>query len=126
VACEEDIVSSQAGLVHHYKDEIGYRLHKRDAESNWRPKNRVEADEHLPLLRRWVQDVREDIATLSHERYKEAVAIGDFDHFSKSMRPYVFKYKVLYVFLIIQNKGAFWVAGKAFQKTKRKLVGLFK
>ncbi len=126
VACEGDIVSSQAGLVHHYKDEIGYRLNKRDVENKWRPRNRVEADGDLPLLRKWVQDVREDIATLSHKRYREAVAIGDFDHFKKSMRPYVFKYKVLYVFLGVQNKGVFWVARKAFQKVKHKLVGLYK
>jgi coenzyme F420 hydrogenase subunit beta len=121
MSCEDDIVSSQSGLVHHCKDEIGYRLHKRDVETKWRPKKRVEADRDLPLLRKLVQDTREDISTLSHKRYNEAVIIGDFDHFAKSMRLHVLKYKILYVLLSVKNKGILSIVSKAFQRIKCKL-----
>lgn len=97
------VIRSQSGLIHHTRDEIGYRLAKRDKRAEWRPTKRIAATFALPLLRRAVQDTRQDIAELSHIHYEEAVARGDWTYFEKTMRPYVRRYERLYMLLALRN-----------------------
>jgi hypothetical protein len=100
----EAVIRSQSGLIHHTRDEIGYRLAKRDKRAEWRPRKRVPAGDRLPLLRRLVQDTREEIAERSHVYYEEAVSRGDWNYFESMMEPYVRRYKRLYLLLALQNR----------------------
>ena len=54
IISENDILRSQSGLIHHIKDELPYRLFKKDRKGEWRPKKRVVASKNIPLLKRWV------------------------------------------------------------------------
>lgn len=112
----ELIVGSQAGLVRHAKDEISYRLSKRLKNKQWHPTKRVDPNSDLSFFRKRIQDTRQQISELSHIRYQEAVARGDFDYFVKKMRFYVIKYRALYILSELFEKGPLWAFKKAFSR----------
>ncbi len=100
---EQQILRSQSGLIHHIKDELPYRLYKKDQKQEWRPKKRVAASNNIPMLKKWVQDVRELIVEKSAANYQIALKKNDWAYFQKSMQPYVFVYKVIYKLIRMQQ-----------------------
>lgn len=118
---EKDILKSQPGLIHHTRDDLPYRLYKKDKKGEWRPKKRLAASKDIPLLRRIVQDIRQDIAIKSKLNYKKAVELEDWDYFQKSMKGYLRKYRLVYVVVQIQRRGLGWFVSKAFGMIRRKL-----
>jgi coenzyme F420 hydrogenase subunit beta len=119
---EKTLIKSQSGLVHHNRDEISYRLYKKDSQKLWRPTKRLEASNNLPFLRKRVQDVREKIATESHIHYKRAVELDDWNYFVQKMRPYTLQYSLLYKVILLKNKGPIWIMKKLFVKLRRKFA----
>lgn len=113
----ETVVRSQSGLIHHTRDEIGYRLARQDKRGEWRPTKRIVASIDLPFLRRAIQDTREIIANLSHIHYEEAVARDDWMYFENKMRPYVARYKRLYTLLALRNNEI------TFSRLSRQIIG---
>jgi coenzyme F420-reducing hydrogenase beta subunit len=103
------IFRSQAAHYRHTHDELAYRLYKKDKSNEWRPTKRIKASNDIPILRRKVQDLREEISTQSHIVYKKAVELDDLDYFKKEMMNLSKKYDQLYQMLeiikAIQNKG---------------------
>ena len=120
----ERIIKSQSGLVHHTQDEIPYRLSKQDTSAVWRPAKRFEASSNLPLLRRLVQDVREDISTKSHSIYKEAVETKDWNYFYENMKPLTRQYGITYRVIGLQKaakKGPVLLGKKIIRKISKKI-----
>lgn len=115
-----DVVKrSQRGLIHHTQDELPYRLYKKDKAGVWRPKKRFDASNHLPLLRKRVQDIREDISTKSHIAFKDAVDRSDWGYFVRHMEPYTVRYRLLYSLINIKGKSPIWIAKKVYKKVFR-------
>jgi coenzyme F420-reducing hydrogenase beta subunit len=109
VVDKETIFRSQAAHYRHTYDELAYRLYKKDKANEWRPKKRIEASKDIPLLRRKVQDLREEISTKSHTVYKKAVELDDIDYFKREMGKLSKKYNQLYRLMSIQKKGLFGI-----------------
>lgn len=123
VVDKETIFRSQAAHYRHTHDELAYRLYKKDKNREWRPKKRVEATNNIPLLRRKVQDLREEISTQSHVIYKRAVELDDLDYFKKEMDKLSKKYKRVYRLIYLQSKGLFGATkalGRKFQNQLRR------
>ena len=104
------IFRSQASHYRHTHDELAYRLYKKDKFGEWRPQKRVDPSKNIGLLRRKVQDLREEISIKSHVVYKEAVDSDNLDHFVREMNILSKKYKGLYKVLVIQSKGVKGIA----------------
>lgn len=117
---EETIFKSQAAHYRHTHDELAYRLIKKDKMNEWRPKKRVDASNNVPLLRRKVQDLREEISTQSHVVYKKAVELDDLDYFETEMNKLSDKYIRLYKLMIINNLGIKGLINKVFRKIVRR------
>ena len=113
---EEDVIRSQSGLVHHTRDEIGYRLYKMDRQKKWHPTKRFPASKKLPFIRKQVQNVRWRIATKSHLAYREAVKRNDWDYFVNKMKWEIKIYKLLYKIIKFQKLGPKWVFRRIFAK----------
>ena len=78
---KETIFKSQEAHYRHTHDELVYRLYKEEKTSEWVPSKRVKPSKDIPLLRRKVQDIREEISDQSHLLYKKAVELDDIDYF---------------------------------------------
>lgn len=107
-----DCMKSQPGLIHHAIDDLPYRLYKRDKKHEWRPKKRLKASKNIPIMRRKMQDIREDIARQSHIAYKRAVELNDWTYFEKSMNPLLRKYKLMYALMGLKRYGPVWLIRK--------------
>lgn len=109
VVDKETIFRSQAAHYRHTHDELAYRLYKKDKRNEWRPKKRIEASNDIPLLRKKVQDLREEISIQSHIVYKKAVELDDLEYFKTEMEKLSKKYNELYktigTLTAIQSKG---------------------
>jgi coenzyme F420 hydrogenase subunit beta len=92
----EQVYASQAAHFRHTRDELSYRLAKKDQEKKWRPTLRVKASLNTPVLRQKVQDFRIHFAQQSHSVYKEAVERQDFSYFEKRMKKLSRQYKQIY------------------------------
>ena len=114
---EREVLKSQLGLIHHTRDDLPYRLHKQDRSHKWRPKKRIQAANKASFLRKIVQNLREDMRDKSHIYYAEAVILDDWSYFEKKMKPVVLRYKVVYVFIQLKNRGPSW-----FIKTLKKRI----
>lgn len=121
VVDKETIFRSQASHYKHTHDELSYRLYKKDKSNEWRPKKRIEASNDILLLRRKVQDLREEISTKSHIIYKKAVELDDLDYFKTEMEKLSKKYNQLYRLMTIQKKGILGIVRTIFEKIKRKI-----
>jgi len=95
-ASVEKIEESQRGLIHHTRDELGFRLFNEQVENGWAPKKRVAPDFGLDDHRKKVQIARMNIAKNSHKFYQEAVERDDFSYFKDKMLPCVNEYRRLY------------------------------
>ncbi len=120
VVDKETIFRSQAAHYRHTHDELAYRLYKKDKRNEWRPKKRTEASKKIPLLRRKVQDLREEISIQSHIVYKKAVELDDLDYFKREMGKLSKKYDRLYKLMSVQKKGISGVAKAIIRKILKK------
>lgn len=121
VVDKETIFRSQAAHYRHTHDELAYRLYKKDNANQWRPKKRIEASNDIPLLRRKVQDLREEISTKSHIVYKQAVELDDLDYFKTEMGKLSKKYNQLYRLLAVRKMGISGVTKAIIRKVLRKI-----
>ena len=121
VVDKETIFRSQAAHYRHTHDELAYRLYKKDKLNQWRPKKRIEASNDIPLLRRKVQDLREEISTQSHIVYKRAVELDDLDYFKTEMGKLSKKYNQLYRLLAVKKMGISGVTKAIIRKVLRKI-----
>ncbi|NQP53906.1 coenzyme F420 hydrogenase [Streptococcus suis] len=121
VVDKETIFRSQAAHYRHTHDELAYRLYKKDKLNQWRPKKRIEASNDIPLLRRKVQDLREEISTKSHIVYKKAVELDDLDYFKTEMGKLSKKYNQLYILMAVQKKGISGVTKAIIRKVLKKI-----
>ncbi|HFI0914796.1 TPA: Coenzyme F420 hydrogenase/dehydrogenase, beta subunit C-terminal domain [Streptococcus suis] len=121
VVDKETIFRSQAAHYRHTHDELAYRLYKKDKLNQWRPKKRIEASNDIPLLRRKVQDLREEISTKSHIVYKKAVELDDLDYFKTEMGKLSKKYNQLYRLMAVQKKGISGVTKAIIRKVLKKI-----
>ena len=86
---------------------------------------RVEASPDLPLLRRRIQDVREQIAEQSHIHYRTAVELGDWSYFVAKMKPLVDRHNALYSLTDakrILRKGPVHFIRRAVREIRRRIV----
>ena len=102
---EETLMRSQAAHFRHTRDELAYRLYKKDKKKQWRPQKRVQASNKIPLMRRKVQDLREEIFTQSHILYKKAIEMDDLSYFMEKMGKLSKRYQNLYRLMSIKNIG---------------------
>ena len=65
----------------------------------------MEASKNIHILRRKVQDLREEISTQSHIIYKRSVELDDLNYFKVEIEKLSNKYSKLYRLIAIQNKG---------------------
>lgn len=90
------ILKSQAAHFRHNRDELKYRLQKKDRSQQWRPKKRVDANHTVIPIRQKIQDIRTKISSSSHILYKEAVEIRDKAYFEKKMNKLLASYDRVY------------------------------
>lgn len=91
----ETIKQSQRGLIHHGRDELGYRISKQKSKGYWTPKKRF-APKKVSLIRKHIQDLRYCMARESHEVYQEALKRNDWFFFKSTMLQTIRKYNELY------------------------------
>lgn len=113
---KETIFKSQSAHYRHTHEELAYRLYKKDKSNKWRPTKRIQASNHIPFLRRKVQDLREEISTQSHIVYKKAVELDDLDYFKTEMGKLSKKYNQLYRLMSIQKKSIFGIVKTVYKK----------
>ncbi len=92
VVDKEVIINSQVAHYRHTRDELPYRLYKKDRIKECRPRKRIQAANNLPYFRKIIQDLREEISTKSHILYKKAVELDDFEYFRKEVQKLSKKY----------------------------------
>jgi len=105
VVDKDVIIKSQAAHYRHTRDELSYRLYKKDKSKEWRPQKRVQASNNLPYFRKIIQHLREEISMRSHTIYKEAIELDDFEYFRKEIQKLSKKYKRVYFYMTIKDKG---------------------
>ena len=120
-ADDKKIASSQKGCVHHYIDEMPYRLWRQDKAGIWRPKIRTEASKSkVPFLKRRVQDMRAIFRDKSKQRYRKAVEMNNWDYFGNSFGFDVFRYTLAYFLISIQKNGVIGTMRKLMKKYSKK------
>lgn len=115
----ETIVKSQASHFQHTREELGYRLYKKDKQGQWRPKKRIPASKDIPFYRKRIQELRMAISKQSHLSYKKAVELGDLNYFINHMENCVKEYNRIYFIRFVINLGP----KKIFMKIANKLMG---
>lgn len=120
----ETIVKSQASHFQHTREELSYRLYKKDQLGQWRPNKRVSASKDIPFFRKRIQDLRMTISTQSNISYKKAVELGDLNYFIKHMEKYVRKYNRIYFIKSIIELGPKKLIVKVSNKVFGKLLKL--
>lgn len=118
---KETIFRSQYSHYRHTHDELSYRLYKKDKLKEWRPKKRIEASNNISILRRKIQDLREEISIQSHLFYKTAVELDDFNFFADEMDKLSKKYIQLYKLMHLQKIGVTGTIKLVIRKILRKL-----
>lgn len=115
---KETVFKSQEAHYRHTRDELAYRLYKRDKNMEWRPRKRVVASKNLPYFRRKIQDKREEISVSSHKIYLEAVNRNDLNYFVKKMSKLSNDYDQLYRMSGLFNEGL----GGLLKRVLRKIL----
>ncbi|PGT89043.1 Coenzyme F420 hydrogenase/dehydrogenase, beta subunit C-terminal domain [Bacillus sp. AFS040349] len=117
----ETIVKSQASHFQHTREELGYRLYKKDQMGQWRPEKRIPASNNIPFLRKMIQDLRMEISKQSHLSFKKAVELGDLNYFINHMERYIKRYNRLYYIKSIVELGPKNIIVKISNKIIRKI-----
>ena len=112
------ILRSQSGLIHQYRDDLPYRLYKRDKADEWRPTKRLPASNDIPYLRKIVQSLREEITKQSHIHYRRAIELDDWNYFERKMKPLLRRYSWVYVLIKIKDNGLGWLIKKLRDKVR--------
>lgn len=120
-ADSKKVASSQKGCIHHYIDELPYRLWLKDRVGEWRPKRRVQASKDaVPFLKRRVQDLRAVFRDKSKLRYRKAEEMNNWSYFGRSFRFDVFRYTATYFLLSLQKNGLAGTTKKLISKYGKK------
>jgi coenzyme F420-reducing hydrogenase beta subunit len=122
IADEKTIIKSQSAMVRHMRDELAYRLYKKDKNNEWRPKKRVHAEGSLSYARRKIQDLREIMPARSHQKFYEAVQKNNYYYYTKSMRPYIAGYNFIYKTMKIKTLGVHGISKKITKKFKKAMT----
>lgn len=109
-----DVTRSQKGLIHHYKDEIGFRLYKEKNKGNWIPATRSLPSNKIPYLRKLTQELRILIAKKSQKEYQISLKYNQWIYFKNKMKKYISIYNLLYNFQKIKGNGIIWAIKKLF------------
>lgn len=112
----ETFIKSQASHFQHTKQELSYRLYKKDKIGQWRPSKRVEASNSLPIIRKKIQDLRMEIAKESHLSFEKAVELNDLTHFIKHMEKYTLRYERIYLIKSFIEMGPKKIISKVLSK----------
>lgn len=118
----ETIVRSQKSHFQHTREELAYRLYKKDKEGQWRPTKRVKASSEISLFRKRIQDLRMEISNQSHLIYKMAVELDDLNYFIRNMEKYSNKYKRTYYIKHLINLGFKGIMGRFVKRVKKKIT----
>lgn len=116
---KETIIRSQEAHYRHTHDELVYRLYKKDKVGEWRPQKRVNASRNIPLLRRKLQNLREEISAKSHIVYKKAVELDDLDYFKVEMSKLSKKYNRMYKLMRLQKMGVLGIITETIRRLIR-------
>ncbi|TCI57445.1 coenzyme F420 hydrogenase [Exiguobacterium sp. SH1S21] len=116
----ETLIQSQKSHFHHTRDELPYRLYKKDKDNSWRPEKRVSSSNDIGLFRKKVQDLRMEISTQSHIVFKKAQELNDFEYFVKHMNAYVRRYNRIYYIHSLYDQGAIKIIKKMQVKIIKK------
>lgn len=117
----DEIVQSQMAHFQHTQLDLPYRLHLKQNTGLWVPKKRIDPSPNISFWRRKIQDMRLNISTQSHLVYNEAVQRNDLNYFLATMNKYESRYKRLYQFKKVYDKGLIWVLYKGIIKILKKV-----
>lgn len=117
----EDIIQSQSAHFQHTQADLPYRLYKKQTAGLWHPQKRVSPSSHISFWRRKIQDMRLEISRQSHIVYNQAVKRNDLKYFVDTMSKYSLKYKRLYFYKNLVDKGLWWILKRGTVKVFKKI-----
>lgn len=100
----DKLIQSNASHFRHTRDELPYRLYKKDKRNMWRPTKRLPANNNISFLRARAQDYREKIARKSHIVYLEAASKKNINYYYKKMNGLNLRYRTLYKIIHLIEK----------------------
>lgn len=115
----DTIIQSQASHFRHTREELGYRLLKKDKKGDWRPQKRVTASDDIPFSRKKIQDLREVMRIQSRLVYKTALERNDLNYFIDKMAVYDKKYKRIYLLASLVELGPAGI----LRKIRKRILG---
>lgn len=93
----EQAIASQAGGFRQRRQGLAYRLHLADRAGQWRPQKRVVPRMmRIGTRRRRIYRLRSEMAEASHNAFADALEVGDFAIFRRTMEPFLADYRRLY------------------------------
>lgn len=112
----ETIIKSQSSHFQHTREELGYRLYKKEKIGEWHPNKRIPISNNLPFFRKKIQELRMEIAKQSHISYKKAVEVGDLNYFVTHMERCIKNYRRLYYIKSVVKLGPKKIFVRILQK----------
>jgi coenzyme F420 hydrogenase subunit beta len=104
LATEEQIIKSQESHFRHTRDELGYRLFKKERKNEWVPIKRVSPSNDLDFIRKRIQDIREIMCIKLPEYYLHALEKNNLTYFEEKSNFLVFVYQNLYRMINLKKK----------------------
>lgn len=114
VTDSDSIHKSQLSHFRHTRDELAYRLYRKEKRNEWHPKFRVDASKDFPFFRKMIQKIRWNISTNSHYKYEKAIDINDINYYKKHMNRFTNRYLMIYALYSFQKAG--------FAKTYKRIL----
>lgn len=109
------VAESQRSGLRHRREGLGYRLSLKDKKGEWRPTKRVQASESISNRRKKIYQGRLNLLEASFTAFQEAKRQGDFDVFSKKMKPLITQYRK-------DDSPLYMRAGRRAKKLIRRIV----
>lgn len=101
----DEMSRSQDGNFRHRWDGLSVRLGDAERRGLWAPIRRITSkDRNVPYLRRLLVRNRQEMASQSHKLFQEARSSGDLSVFTRGMRPFIQKSKLIYKMMRIQDR----------------------
>lgn len=91
-----DVAKSQEAGLRDRREGLAFRLAQLDASGRWRPEKRVGPNDALPVKRKRIYEMRQQIARTTHEVFAQARETGDATFFDAQVRPLTTAYDALY------------------------------
>lgn len=88
VSSEEIIISQSSGLKHR-REGLSYRLHLKDVKNEWRPQKRITASDNIPVVRKKIYNIRDEIMKKSFDNFQKAIIKDQYDVFVNNMTPII-------------------------------------